>query len=252
LITGAPGCGIQLRQRHPRRQGDLGEAAAIHWLTERGANVCVPLFHSPDFDLIADLNGRLARVQVKTSTQRTKRGYAVHLATRGGNQSWTGVVKRFAPSRCDFVFALVADGRRWFIPAAEIEGQISIILGGRKYAEFEIGPCDNSPSTIADRRGSAGAGEPGWTVNSVPQAEWVRIPPPPSSTHTPDHPIEGSLAFATTRIGANHQVTVPRSPFTAAELEVGDQMRVDAIGSGRVVLTRVRELAARHAATLFE
>ena len=46
---------MELRQKNPRRQGDIGEAAAIQWLTEVGAGVCFPLFHSPDFDLIAEL-----------------------------------------------------------------------------------------------------------------------------------------------------------------------------------------------------
>ena len=51
-----------------RQQGDLGEASAIEWLTRQGAIVCVPLGHSPDIDLIADYDGRLVRVQVKTTT----------------------------------------------------------------------------------------------------------------------------------------------------------------------------------------
>jgi len=37
-----------------------------------------------------------------------------------------------------------------------------------------------------------------------------------------------------------------------AELEVGDSFRVDALGPGRVVLTRVEELAQQYAATLFQ
>src|SRR2546426_824766 len=59
-----------LRQTHPRRQGDLGEAAAIAYLTEAGAKVLIPLFHSPDYDLVAEYEQRLLRVQVKTSTSR--------------------------------------------------------------------------------------------------------------------------------------------------------------------------------------
>jgi hypothetical protein len=58
-----------------------------------------PLGHSPDADLIAEIRGRLFRVQVKTSTFAP---------------SWTGVTKLFDPSRFDLLFALVGDGRRWF------------------------------------------------------------------------------------------------------------------------------------------
>jgi hypothetical protein len=35
----------------------------------------------------------------------------------GRNQSWTGVVKRLDPARFDYLFVLVGDGRRWFIPS---------------------------------------------------------------------------------------------------------------------------------------
>lgn len=69
------------------------------------------------------MDGRLVRVQVKTSTvQINNDRYAVTLATRGGNQSWSGLVNRLNPSRCEFLFVLVADGRQWFIPAGAVEG----------------------------------------------------------------------------------------------------------------------------------
>jgi hypothetical protein len=32
----------------------------------------------------------------------------------------------------------VADGRRWFIPATEVAGGTAILLGGPKYAAFEV------------------------------------------------------------------------------------------------------------------
>jgi Holliday junction resolvase-like predicted endonuclease len=124
---------------HNRAQGDIGEASAIQWLTTQGALVFVPLFRSPNYDLIAEIDGRLIRIEVKTSNSRTPVGnFAVAICTRGGNQSWSGMTKRFDPERCEFMFVHVGDGRRWFIPAAKIEGQTVMALGGRKYAEFEI------------------------------------------------------------------------------------------------------------------
>jgi hypothetical protein len=125
---------------HPRAQGDLGEASAIEWLSSAGARVFVPLGHSPDCDLVADLDGRLVRVQVKTSRFFRAGRWEVVMATRGGNRSWSGVVKRFTPDRAEFVFVHVADGRRWFIPARQIGGGTGIRLGGPKYATFEVDP----------------------------------------------------------------------------------------------------------------
>jgi hypothetical protein len=124
----------------PRAQGDIGERAAAVWLlSQPDTYVFVPFGHSPDADLLADIDGRVVRVQVKTSTVRGNNGrYHVTLATRGGNQSWNGLVKRFSASRCDFLFVLVADGRQWFIPATVVEGGSAITVGGPKYAAYEI------------------------------------------------------------------------------------------------------------------
>ena len=80
----------------PREQGDIGEVSAIGWLIRAGAKVFLPLGHSPDVDLVADFGDRLARVQVKTSNCLQNGRYTVTLATRGGNQSWNGLVKRFS------------------------------------------------------------------------------------------------------------------------------------------------------------
>ncbi|MBV9809921.1 MAG: hypothetical protein JO286_22255 [Solirubrobacterales bacterium] len=122
----------------PRRQGDAGELSAINWLFSAGAQVYVPLFTDPDCDLVAAFADRIDRVQVKTCTcWRTKR-WEVTLATRGGNQSWSGIVKRLDPTRCDALFVHVGDGRRWYIPALALGGGSGILLGGPKYAEYEV------------------------------------------------------------------------------------------------------------------
>jgi len=124
----------------PRVQGDLGEVSALEWLVGQGAAVYVPFNSAPDADLVADLGGGLVRVQVKTCARAVGDRWHVQICTYGGNQSWNGLVKRFSPDRCDFLFVLVADGRRWFIPSSAIEGTRAVLLGGPKYADHEIQP----------------------------------------------------------------------------------------------------------------
>ena len=135
----------------PRLQGDIGEWSAIGWLIHQGAKVFLPLGHSPDVDLIADFGDRVARVQVKTSTVCRVKRWDVALATRGGNQSWSGVAKLFRPGQCDFLFVYVGDGRRWFIPSSAVEGGSGIRLGGPKYEDYEI-ESDVPLATEAERR----------------------------------------------------------------------------------------------------
>jgi hypothetical protein len=125
----------------PRRQGDAGEASAIAWFLSKDICVFAPIAHTPsDYDLLADLDGRVLRVQVKTSTCYRNGRFEVTLATRGGNQSWNGVVKRLDPSRCDYLFVHTGDGRRWFIPTEALGGRSGILIGGPRYAEYEIEP----------------------------------------------------------------------------------------------------------------
>jgi Holliday junction resolvase-like predicted endonuclease len=131
----------------PRRQGDLGELSAMEWLASKGYGVNFPIGHSPDYDLIADDGDALLRVQVKTSAQHGNGRWRVAVCTRGGNRSWNGLVKRFSATRCDCLFVLVADGRRWFIPARAVEGGTALHLGGPKYAEFEVESGSPFPSS---------------------------------------------------------------------------------------------------------
>lgn len=122
----------------PKRQGNLGEYSAIVWLGSVGAIVGKPLVEHSDYDLFADFGAGALRVQVKTSTCFINGRYSVTLATRGGNQSWNGLVKCLDPERCDFLFVHVGDGRRWFIPSGALGGRSGIVVGGPKYADYEI------------------------------------------------------------------------------------------------------------------
>jgi hypothetical protein len=103
-----------------------------------GYDVYAPLGHTRDVDLVTGDGARLLRVQVKTTTLFRNRRWQVSLCTRGGNRSWSGLVKRFSASQCDRLFVLLADGRRWFIPATAVEGGTGIYLGGPKYAVFDV------------------------------------------------------------------------------------------------------------------
>jgi hypothetical protein len=135
----------------PRKQGNAGELSAICWLTEAGALVSKPLFEASDYDLVADFfDGPPKRVQVKTSTCWRNKRYEVTLATRGGNRSWNGVVKLLDTARCDALFVHCGDGRRWYIPASVLGGGAGILLGGPKYAEYEVQPGSRLQSRFGD------------------------------------------------------------------------------------------------------
>jgi hypothetical protein len=93
-------------------QGNQGELFAIVWLKGQGWNIALPIGNCSDYDVVADLGTRLAKVQVKTTRVLRGNRWDVTLATRGGNQSWSGLVKNFSATRCDFLYVHTAIGRR--------------------------------------------------------------------------------------------------------------------------------------------
>jgi hypothetical protein len=250
---------VRSRLINRRQKGDLGEASAIEWLTRQGATVSAPLGHSPDYDLIAGLtDGTLVRVQVKTSAFRTStpdghERWSVSLRTNGGNQSWTGLAKRFDPTAVDVVYVLVGDGRRWIIPSSAVEGQ-ALALGGPKYSEYEISRTepieqlvygDEGPSLESETPpGEYRSGQTGGAVNAMALSFAGSNPASPipitRAGASPDESASAApLKFQRTRISAAHQVTIPSVPFRAAGLEVGDRLHATADGLGRVILERI-------------
>ena len=62
--------------------------------------------------------------------------------------------------------------------------------------------------------------------------------------------VKHSRRSGRTRISSKHQVTIPVSALRRAGLKPGDELRVEAAGAGRIVLTRVEETLARYAGRL--
>ena len=227
-----------------RVQGDIGELSAMEWLASKNAVVWVPFTHSPHVDLMAEWERGPIRVQVKTSTYKwhPEAGgdrWKVSICTNGGNQSWSGLTKRFDPAKVDYLFVLVGDGRRWFIPTRYVEAAREVTLGGTKYSEFEIEkgtPFEGLVygDAVANRIGPASSlpgecqsGQMDVTVNHAAMPTQVRILPPPST---------GSRQVL---LRPKRQMTIPKSPCEEAGLDAGDRLRVQADGPGRILLERI-------------
>jgi Holliday junction resolvase-like predicted endonuclease len=233
----------------PRQQGDIGELSAMEWLASRGAHIYVPVGHSPDVDLVAEIDGVALRVEVKTATHSPAAGrWNVHLSTKGGNQSWSGVAKYFERGRCDFVFVHVGDGRRWFIPSGAIDGRTSLVLGGPKYAEYEVETgrpltaFDEKPGLNSSRLGEYGSGQTGGAVNAMAQSFGGSNPPSPIASSQPVEPSNyerkpGQQGLAV--INQKRRLTIPQRPFFEAGFANGGKVRIRADGPGRIVVEQI-------------
>jgi hypothetical protein len=120
-----------LWRANPREQGLLGLVDAIAFIGSRGLSVSLPLIDSQRYDLIVDDGERLQRVQVKTTTQRNRRGhFMVQVCTRGGNRSFH-TTKYFDPDSCELLYVLTDAGTRYLIPTGAIVSRTTVTLNAR-------------------------------------------------------------------------------------------------------------------------
>lgn len=131
---------MNLNQKNTKKQGDVGLGIAVGYFASQGITVSLPLTDSQDYDLVVDVEGELKRVQVKTSRHSPKNNgkYQVGLRTLGGNRSWSGVCKKFDPTKVDLLFVLTADDKKYLIPSDCIKAKSAIMVGGEAYKEFIV------------------------------------------------------------------------------------------------------------------
>ena len=112
--------------RNSRQQGAIGVGRAIAYYASKGYAVFVPISDVSRFDLVVDTGERLLRIEVKTSRRADGE---IELRTKGGNRSWTGVVKRVRATDCDVVFAVnVATGGEREYPVSALAGMSTITV----------------------------------------------------------------------------------------------------------------------------
>ena len=221
----------------------------MDWLAGRGARIYVPVGHSPDVDLVAVIDKLVLRVEVKTSTHRRDDRWVVVISTRGGNQSWTGLVKYFDRDRCDYLFVHVGDGRRWFIPTGALDCTSSLCLGGPKYAEFEIESGRPLQQTSSDRGlesprslGEYRSGQTGCAVNAVALSFGGSNPPSPIPSVRRIKPTNYERApgrRGEAVINQKRRITIPQRPFFEAGFANGGRVRVRAEGPGRIAIEQI-------------
>lgn len=109
-----------------KQQGAIGVAIAIAHYTKLGYAVFVPVSDVSRYDLILDNGSGPLRLEVKTTSQANG---LVHLATRGGNQSWSGEVKRITKENCDLVFCYnINSGSFKEFTSDELDGRSTVTL----------------------------------------------------------------------------------------------------------------------------
>ena len=116
-----------------KQQGDIGVAKAIYVYTALGYTISIPNTDNAKYDLVVEKNGKLNKVQVKTTAHKTDYGiYQAMLKTSGGNQSWNKIVSRINKNEVDLVFILVETGDCYEYPIELLDNRTTVNLGSDK------------------------------------------------------------------------------------------------------------------------
>lgn len=118
-------------------QGNLGLGKAIEYFTSQNIPVSIPLNDTQKYDIIADFNGKLQRISIKTSRyKKSENSYEVMLKNTGGS-SGNNKIRLFNNQDCDYIFIYTANEELYLIPSKEIQATNSICVGN-KYNEYKV------------------------------------------------------------------------------------------------------------------
>ena len=102
-----------------KQKGNLTELQCLTAFYEHGCHVSVPFGENSRYDMIADVDGNLIRVQAKTSSIKNGDFNAIEFSCRSSHVNSVGVKNvRYSADEIDY-FATYWNGKCYLIPVSE-------------------------------------------------------------------------------------------------------------------------------------
>lgn len=119
-----------------KEKGNSGLGIAIAYFASHGYTVSIPLNDTQDYDLIIDKENIIQKVQVKSTSCKTKYGaYQVALKSCGGTKGKT--YKTLIDTDIDIIFIVTDQIDTFLIPIENITNKSTLNLC-KKYSKFKI------------------------------------------------------------------------------------------------------------------
>lgn len=119
-----------------KEKGNSSLGIAIAYYSSNGYTVSIPLNDTQDYDLIVDKDNVLRKVQVKSSSCKTKYGnYQVALKSCGWTKGRT--YKTIIETNVDEVFILLENLEIYIIPVEEIKNKSTLNICN-KYHKYRV------------------------------------------------------------------------------------------------------------------
>ena len=119
-----------------KEKGNTSLGIAIAYYSCNGYTVSIPLNDTQDYDLIVDKNNILKKVQVKSTSCKTKYGnYQVALKSCGGTKGKT--YKTVIETNIDEIIIVTEDLQIYIIPIEEIKNKSTLNICD-KYKKYKV------------------------------------------------------------------------------------------------------------------
>ena len=118
------------------RLRDAGAALAATWFLLCGCNVSFPI-EPTVYDLLIAMPDGIRRLQVKTTTYKSKNGWQAQVGRRPYSVGNRGLLAPYDPDALDFFFILDGELTMYLIPSQVIAGRVGILP--RNYASYVVG-----------------------------------------------------------------------------------------------------------------
>jgi len=115
---------------------DAGTAIAAMWFLLCGCNASIPI-EPTIYDLLVSTPGGIKRVQVKTTTYKSKDGWTVAVGRRPYSVGNREPLVPYDPDLVDFFFVLDGDLTMYLIPSRVLAGRVMVLL--RSYSKYIVG-----------------------------------------------------------------------------------------------------------------
>jgi hypothetical protein len=115
---------------------DAGTAIAAMWFLLCGCNASIPI-EPTVYDLLVSMPGAIKRVQVKTTTYKSKGGWMVQVGRRPYSVGNREPLVPYDPELVDFFFVLDGDLTMYLIPSRVLAGRVMVLL--RHYSKYVVG-----------------------------------------------------------------------------------------------------------------
>lgn len=116
-------------------------ALAMAWFTLRGCAVAMPI-EPQAYDLLVTTSSGIQRVQVKSCSARTSRGYwNVGIGRRPYVLDKSAGKMPYDPDAIDLFFIVLGDGGIYVIPSSVLAGRVSI--SAENYTQYRVGDASS-------------------------------------------------------------------------------------------------------------